>query len=624
MSKVIVRVPLRADLAGGTLDLWPLYLFHPAARTVNVAISYHAECEVTPTSDHRIELHLTDAGEELVYDSIADLRADPRASLIARAVEHFGTTGLRIVTRTDAPRGSGLGGSSALAVALVRALSEVADAPVEGESLIALVRDLETRLLGLPAGVQDYYPPVYGGLAALHLLPGKLARHPISFPVADLGRHMILHYSDVSHFSGTNNWEIYRRHIEGDKEVQDGLETIAQLSMQMERALETRDVEGAGRVLLEEWNARKALIRGISTPEIDQAVEAAMGAGAWGAKVCGAGGGGCIVMLGPADKREGIIAALRRAPGRTLDISPVSYGLTIERAAVEQAAFTFSRRGRGTFAGEPLEQLYLKSNDDRPYRPFVLAEASVTYDDPRVGVHETVVRSVVAPIDRDSLRVDWNSAVPIEPDKLSLAAVPDGSKKVPGKSDADLATAASESEESFRVHLQERERLQLWHNPSLGIYSEIGERREAFIKRCIDEANKVVGDHADRMEGTFRRRFDQMREQSERQQREVEANTDEESPERRAHEVGFSWSQALYKITSGKPAGTEEPQSVMEADYLGKIAQLQKQWERELQVMKDEQEEKARSVEEITLVPQLRNIETLKYVVLWASGLPTP
>lgn len=623
MRKVIVRVPLRADLAGGTLDLWPLYLFHPTARTVNVAISFHAECEVSATNDHRIELHLTDSGDELSYDSIADLRSDSRAALISKAVEHFHLSGIRIVTRTDAPRGSGLGGSSALAVALVRALSEFAEAPVEGDDLIALVRDLETRLLGLPAGVQDYYPPVYGGLAALHLLPGKLARHAISFPVAELSRHMVVHYSDVSHFSGTNNWEIYRRHIEGDQEVRDGLEAIAQLSLQMERALEARDVKAAGKILLDEWKARKALIRGISTPEIEQAVDTALGAGAWGAKVCGAGGGGCIVMLGPAEKRDAIIAALRRAPGRTLDISPVAYGLTIERSEHDQVAFNFARRSRSAIAGEPLEQLYLKTNDDGAYRPYVLAEAGITYDDPRIGVHQTVVRTLVAPIDPETFRVDWSASTPIDPDKLSLAAVPEESKRVARRSDEKIAAAAVEGEETLRTFLQERERLHLWYNPTMSAYSEIGEDRDTFIRRCTEEANKAVGEHADRLEGTFRRRFDQMREQSERQQREVEANTDEESPERRAHEVGFSWSQALYNITSGRPASSEEPQSVMEADYLGKIAQLQKQWERELQALRDEQEQRARAVEEVMLMPQLRNIETLKYVVLWASRPPS-
>src|SRR5467141_1933727 len=179
MKKVTVRAPVRADLAGGTLDLWPLYLFHPGARTVNVAISYYAESEVAETGDSGIEIHLTDQQYEQRYESLHEIAADPKAALIHRALEHFHLTGIRITTRTDAPRGSGLGGSSALTITLVRALSEIAGAPMEGDDLIALVRDLETRLLGVPAGIQDYYPPVYGGLAALHLEPGKIRRHEI-------------------------------------------------------------------------------------------------------------------------------------------------------------------------------------------------------------------------------------------------------------------------------------------------------------------------------------------------------------------------------------------------------------------------------------------------------------
>src|SRR3954453_16278012 len=160
MKKVIVRAPVRADLAGGTLDLWPLYLFHPGSRTVNVAISHYAQSEVVETKDGAISIHLTDQQYRQRYESIDELGADPKAALIFRAVEHFHLTGIHITTRTDAPRGSGLGGSSALAITLVRALSEIAGHPVDGESLINLVRDLETRLLGIPAGIPDYYPPV--------------------------------------------------------------------------------------------------------------------------------------------------------------------------------------------------------------------------------------------------------------------------------------------------------------------------------------------------------------------------------------------------------------------------------------------------------------------------------
>ncbi|HEX6640289.1 MAG TPA: galactokinase, partial [Thermoanaerobaculia bacterium] len=135
MNKVIVRAPVRADLAGGTLDLWPLYLFHPGSRTVNVAISYYAESEVCETGTGGIEIHLTDQQYKQHYGSMQELAADPKAALLYRALEHFKLTGIRITTRTDAPRGSGLGGSSALSITLVRALSEIAGQPIEGEDL---------------------------------------------------------------------------------------------------------------------------------------------------------------------------------------------------------------------------------------------------------------------------------------------------------------------------------------------------------------------------------------------------------------------------------------------------------------------------------------------------------
>src|ERR1051326_7900147 len=329
MKKIIVRAPVRADLAGGTLDLWPIYLFHPGSRTVNVAISYYAESEVCETGEG-IEIHLTDQQYRQRYESLKDVAADPKAALIFRALEHFHLSNVQITTRTDAPRGSGLGGSSALAITLVRALSELAGHALEGDDLINLVRDLETRLLGVPAGIQDYYPPVYGGLAALHLEPGVPVRHAISLPVAELAQHFVLHYTGVAHFSGTNNWEMYKREVEGKKKIHKGFAKIAATSIEMERALESGDMEAAGRALAKEWENRKALIDGISTPEIDAGIAAAAAAGAWGGKVCGAGGGGCIVFLTPKEKREDVIRALGNVEGRVLDVQPVAHGMTVQ------------------------------------------------------------------------------------------------------------------------------------------------------------------------------------------------------------------------------------------------------------------------------------------------------
>jgi len=101
MNKVIVRAPVRADLAGGTLDLWPLYLFHPSARTVNVAISYYAESEVAETGTSDIEIHLTDQQYKQRYTSLQEMAADPKAALLHRALEHFRLTGIKITVRGE-------------------------------------------------------------------------------------------------------------------------------------------------------------------------------------------------------------------------------------------------------------------------------------------------------------------------------------------------------------------------------------------------------------------------------------------------------------------------------------------------------------------------------------------
>lgn len=621
MNKVTVRAPVRADLAGGTLDLWPLYLFHPGARTVNVAISYYAESEVAETADTGIEVHLTDQQYEQRYESVHEIAADPKASLIYRVLEHFRLTGIRITTRTDAPRGSGLGGSSALTVTLVRALSELAGDPLDGEDLIALVRDLETRLIGVPAGIQDYYPPVYGGLAALHLNPGAVVRREIPLPIERLSDHMLLHYTGVAHFSGTNNWEMYKRQIDGKKRVHRGFDRIAQNATEMERALEAGDMRAAGAALAREWTNRKALIAGISTPEIDAAIEAALAAGAWGGKVCGAGGGGCIVFLLPPDKREDVRNALASVPGRILDAVPVAHGLKVDRSEGMQVNEFAARNRRVERRGESVEQLYVYGGRGL-YKPYVLAEAIVTLLEPRSGVHHAAVRSFAVPIDAAEGSVTWSEARSINPEALDMHVVPDPNRRPPPRNAADvLIPIAAQSEEAFRQYLSEHEKLQVFHNPAFGLYSEPHESREAFLARCAEDANRQLEDEAERLESTFRRRIDQVKERSERDSRELEAK-EEQPTERPIENVNVAWGQTLYNITSGKPAAVAEaPASVREVDYLEKIAQIQRAWDKELEGLRDELTAKAKSIEELTITPTPKSIEITKYLILWAAKL---
>ncbi|HET8799389.1 MAG TPA: hypothetical protein VFO89_17000 [Thermoanaerobaculia bacterium] len=619
MNKVTVRAPVRADLAGGTLDLWPLYLFHPGARTVNVAISYFAESEVCETANGGIEIHLTDQQYRQHYESLGEMANDPKAALLHRALEHFKLSGIRITTRTDAPRGSGLGGSSALAITLVRALSELAGNPLDGEDLIFLVRDLETRLLGVPAGIQDYYPPVFGGLGSLHLTPGRPARHPLQTSVHDLGSHMLLHYTGIAHFSGTNNWELYKRQVEKKKKVDRGLARIAEISVEMERALDSGNFEGAGAALGKEWEARKALIDGISTPEVDAAIHAATDAGAWAGKVCGAGGGGCVVFLFPPERREAIVRALSTVPGRVLDAVPLAHGMSVEHDR-DTHTTPVPRAPRLRRGDETLEQLYVSGGTGH-YRPFVLAEGIVTLIESRSGTHHSTVRSYLAPISRADGRVLWHQASLIDSETLELRAVPDPGRELEIEITPEaLMQSAAQSQEGFRQFLEQNGKMSIFHNPAFAFYSEPSETRDAFLARCMEEATRQLSEQQERLESTFRRRIDQLREKSEREQRELEKNEEHMSSD--APEVNVAWGQALYNITSGRPAAVADANvSVRETDYLENIAQIQRAWDRERDTLREELNAKARSIEEISITPTGRNIEITRYLILWAPEL---
>ena len=620
MNKVIVRAPVRADFAGGTLDLWPLYLFHPGSRTVNVAISYFAESEVSEVGNGSIEIFLTDQQYRQTYESPQEMSNDPKVALLHRAVEYFRLGGIRITTRTDAPRGSGLGGSSALAITLVRGLSEIAQQPIDGEDLINLVRDLETRLLGLPAGIQDYYPPVYGGLGSLHLNPGKPARHPLQTSLPDLSAHMLLHYTGIAHFSGTNNWELYKRQVEKKKKVDKGLARISEVSVEMERALDSGNFEAAGAALRNEWEARKSLIDGISTPEVDAAITAATNAGAWGGKACGAGGGGVIVFLLPPDRRDAVTAALAMVPGRVLDAVPVAHGLTVERERDALATPAARARPRPR-DGETLEQLYVYGGEGN-YHPFVLAEGIITHVESRSGMRHQTVRSYLAPISSTDGRVIWQEASQIDAEKLDIRAVPDPERRLEiAVTPEALVQNASQSQEGFKQFLEQNARMQIFHNPAFGFYSDASETREAFLERCVEEADRQLEDEQERLESTFRRRLDQLRERSEREQRVLDDDDTHSRSEQK--EVNVAWGQALYNITSGRPiAVADSDVSVREVDYLENIAQIQKAWDRELHAFRDDLQAKARSIEEISIVPSQKNIEVTKYLILWAASMP--
>jgi D-glycero-alpha-D-manno-heptose-7-phosphate kinase len=326
--RIETSAPTRIDLAGGTIDIWPLYLFHPGAQTINAAISVRARARVESRGDTRIVLRSEDTGVTVEADDPAALRHEPRLRLLSLLASFFGARGITLTTSSESPAGAGLAGSSALNVAVCAALAEWKREHYEPEALLQVAMNVEAQTIQVPTGLQDYRPALYGGLAALELEVDGIHRVPLDVDLKELNRRIVLCYTGEPHFSGTNNWEITKKHIDGDQHVFDCFERIRDTAVAMRGALVRGDWDATGRAIAEEWENRKRLAPGVSTPAIDDLIARASGAGATAAKVCGAGGGGCLFCYGPPDAAAGIREALAAGGARVIDFTFERHGLT--------------------------------------------------------------------------------------------------------------------------------------------------------------------------------------------------------------------------------------------------------------------------------------------------------
>jgi D-glycero-alpha-D-manno-heptose-7-phosphate kinase len=317
------QAPTRVDLAGGTLDIWPLYLFHPGAVTVNAAITRYASCvlETHSHSDKRIKLISRDTQREETFASLdAVLKAKRcRLPLVTELVKIFRPEGgFTLTTDSEAPAGAGIGGSSAMAVALCAALDKLTGAGKSKDDWIAVSRDAEGIVIRVPTGTQDHYPPAFGGAAAIELLPGGQRRVELHVNLDELERRIVVVYTGKPRQSGINNWEVFQAHINGDAKINRNLERISQVAQRMRLAIEASAWKEAGQLMHEEWTFRKKNLPTISTKTIDRIIETARRKGAHAGKVCGAGGGGCLILLIEPEARERVETAVEEAGGEVL------------------------------------------------------------------------------------------------------------------------------------------------------------------------------------------------------------------------------------------------------------------------------------------------------------------
>ncbi len=331
--KITAKAPCRVDMAGGTIDIWPLYLFHADPVTVNFAVDRYASC-VLETAHGSTRSPCARAISRAPKSLTRSTPCAPRAAINCRWPLTWCATsrrrpGLTWSPHSEAPAGAGISGSSTLIIALAAAFNKLTHAGHKLEKLREIAQNIEAQIIRVPTGCQDYYPAMYGGVSAIELTEAGVVRKPVAVDLEDLNQRVVLAYTGEPRNSGINNWEVMKAHIDGDSGVHRNFDRIAAIARAMRQALEKPDWDEVARLLREEWSNRKKNAPGITTPLIDRLVSVTRRAGAVGAKVCGAGGGGCVLFLVKPGAKDRVAGAIEREGATVLPVRVAPRGVVV-------------------------------------------------------------------------------------------------------------------------------------------------------------------------------------------------------------------------------------------------------------------------------------------------------
>ncbi|MBC7235179.1 MAG: hypothetical protein H5T69_05015 [Chloroflexi bacterium] len=338
--RISAQVPMRIDLAGGTLDVYPLYLFEGGGLTVNAAIDCRASVVIESLAGDKepgvqIVIDSEDLGVREEIANLEEMTFGGPVDLAKRALSYYRPEGRwQITLRSEAPRGSGLGASSALLMALSVCLNEITGRRLGYERIIDVGANIEAQVIGIPTGKQDYFPPIYGGVCAIWFGLDGWTFESLSADrdlVEVLDERLIISYTGIPHSSAVTNWAMLKAYIEREGDTVRRMKEIKAIAQAMRECLLDFDLGQFASLLDREWTLRRGLAEGVTTPQIEAIMAAARDAGALANKICGAGGGGCMITVAEPPQVPKVKEALRAAGAEIMPVHLVRDGLVLER-----------------------------------------------------------------------------------------------------------------------------------------------------------------------------------------------------------------------------------------------------------------------------------------------------
>jgi D-glycero-alpha-D-manno-heptose-7-phosphate kinase len=324
------EAPTRIDFAGGTLDLWPLYLFHYGCATVNLAIDIMTRARLTPRKDKKIILTSKDTGKTAEYANLGELLKDHSrdlALLTTHARYWAPESGFELETSSESPVGAGIAASSSLNIALCGAFSKFVGKKLLPPEMALLAGNLEARVLKTPTGCQDYFPALHGGLSVIELTDLGPKRRPVRQSIKSFSDRLTIVYTGRPHHSGFNNWQVYKQHVDGDHNTIQAFETLRQIAEEMVLACDNGEWGVLADLFAREYQTRVRLSKVFLSPEIERLQ--AIIKGTAGLKICGAGGGGCVFLWHTPEVKGRVQALCEENGFQILPAAPTAHGLKV-------------------------------------------------------------------------------------------------------------------------------------------------------------------------------------------------------------------------------------------------------------------------------------------------------
>jgi D-glycero-alpha-D-manno-heptose-7-phosphate kinase len=331
------RAPLRIGLAGGGTDLSPYSDLYGGA-ILNATISLFAQATILPNRSNRLRLESLEMDEIMDLRKSRQLKIDGTLDLIKGTHNHMfkhfkgKLPAYDISTHVDVPKGSGLGASSTLTVAIAGAYREWLKLPLGEYDLAKIAYEIERNDLQISGGKQDQYAATFGGFNFMEFYKDdKVIVNPLRIRpeyLHELELNILLYYTGTSRLS-SSIIEKQTSNFSGKKEQ--ALEAAHRLKEQailMKEALLTGQLKEIGELLDFGWQQKKKTATGISNPLIDEIYAQALKHGATGGKISGAGGGGFMMLYAPGNNRYKVIKALEPMGGIFKPFHFVQEGVT--------------------------------------------------------------------------------------------------------------------------------------------------------------------------------------------------------------------------------------------------------------------------------------------------------